>query len=176
MCPCSHDKYCVGYNAPTAYCDPSGEVHPSILGNRPMDIITGTNSSVTLYVSQGIMSCTVVHYANGCADTSSTNRFGVSIHLYTGLNGTGSYVGSAIFFHLVSSSRKAQGTHNLGQQLIWPPYYNYLTGIGTLVAPDDDCSTAYHPHCEHLQATACSAIQCPDTAVAAASWLYRWGT
>jgi hypothetical protein len=139
-----------------------------------MDIINNSASQIHLYVSEGIRSCEIVHYDNGCADSSSSNRFGVSIHLYSGLNQSG-YIGSAIFFHITSGSRKAQGSYNLLEQRFWPPYYNYLLNIGTLVAPDQICSNAYHPHCENLQASGCSGLQCPDTVVEAGSWLYRWG-
>ena len=36
-------------------------------------------------------------------------------------------------------------------------------------------SVAYHPHVEQSGATTGSEVKCPDGAVAAATWLYRWG-
>lgn len=174
MCPYPWEKYCIGLNAPNAYCDAGGPTHTRIAMQSPMDVITGWEAPVRLYVSPGILSVAITHYGNACACFCGPT-YAVSCHFYSGLNGGGQYIGSAFFAHI--KNRHPQGYYNLSLQAEWPPYYRYLVNpLGVCDAPGGGgCSSAYHPHVEQEEASTGSEVQCPDTAVEGVTWLYRWG-
>ncbi len=175
MCPYPYEEYCVNLDASNAYCDYNNigtRPHPRVHFQSPMDIVTNWNASVHLYTSTGINSVSLVHYNNGCAGNPDVGASKyIVLHMYTGFNLGGSWVGSVTFVHV--ENRKAQGTYNLTDSGLG---YHYLYDLGTCAPSYDVCSTVYHVHVEQDNATTGSDIQCPDTAVAAASWLFRWGS
>lgn len=174
MCPYPYERYCVGLDAWNAYCDyVNGTPHTNIQLDSPMDIITNWEAPVYLYTSTGVQSVAVVHYSNACA-CGCGPTYAVQCHLYSQQNGVG-YIGSTYMAHI--TELHAQGTYNLSNHCDSFGCYNYLPNKLGKCAPagGGGCSTVYHPHVEQAQASTGSSIQCPDTAIAATTWLYRWG-
>lgn len=176
-CPDLSPCYCDGLNGSGATCDydpgcPDEGTHPAVYGSGPADIIVGSAAAVHFYASLGVGSVYITH--NGtCVDTSDPGYPGMALHMYTGLNGAGSYIGAVFFGHV--TNRKAVGYHNTTQYT--GASRSVLYDVGTLAGYDEEagCSTAYHVHTERSgSAITHPTIQCPDTLIASGSWLYKW--
>lgn len=135
-------------------------------GSSPCDIIVGSAANVHFYGTVGIGSIYITA-RNTCASTSDTSNPGLSTDMYTGPSSSpGTYIGSVFYGHATPLLTGWQDTTVYGLATV----YN----IATLAPVSGGCSNAYHVHMERSGNAITSEIQCPDQAVIAASWIYRW--
>lgn len=143
--------------------------HPLIEANYPTDISATGLTSVALIASNTVKSfITTKHDGNSCGGTCTDPGIddSLEVEMFTGLNGTGTSVGTVWYFHV--SNRIADATRNMG-------YYSSTKGVYysiCKVASGSCGSCSSGPHVHHETSGNCwytlsCSISCPSYTVGA---------
>lgn len=163
-------KYCGG-----AYtCGPC--CHPSVSCNEPQDIMTGGGTPDIVFTADPIVASIWVGLAsNACSSESGCSSLPytrvMTVYMYSGLNGSGTFLGVVIFVHV--NNAIASGYYNTS---IEPGTGHAYKVIGSV--PPDSCGRCYtgpHLHWERCgNSVVNSSISCGDTMLRSLSWVFRY--